>query len=334
VGATSWGATLALLLVRKGLRPCLLVRDEAEAAHLVSERRLRGRLPGLSLPPEVQITASPDCLEQAEIVILCVPSQSMRRNLARILPHLSPRSVIVSAAKGLEMGSGLRMSQVIGEQLGAELAPCVCALSGPNLAHEIVRGLPATSVVACSDLATAEFAQGILMAPGFRVYTHTDLVGVELAGSLKNIVALGAGMSDGLSYGFNAKAAFITRGLAEITRLGLAAGANPLTFAGLAGLGDLLTTCYSPHSRNRYAGQELARGRALDEILSGLGQTVEGISTTIAARELAARLCVEMPITEHTYRVLFEGEPIAAAVEELMARERKQESLGLVTETA
>lgn len=333
MGATSWGATLALLLVRKGLRPRLLVRDEEEAARLMVDRRLRGRLPELSLPPEVEISASADCVGQAEMVILSVPAQSMRRNLARIQPYLSPHSILVSAAKGLEVGSGLRMSQVIEQQLGAERATNVCALSGPNLALEIVRGLPATSVLACPDLATAECAQEILMAPGFRVYTHTDLVGVELAGSLKNIVALGAGMSDGLSYGLNAKAAFITRGIAEITRLGLAAGANPLTFAGLAGLGDLLTTCYSPHSRNRYAGQEFARGRPLDDVLSELGQAVEGITTTIAARELAARLGVDMPITEYTYRVLFQGEPIAAAVEALMARDAKRESQGLVPET-
>lgn len=321
------------MLVRKGLRPSLLVRDKAEATQLQAERCLRGRLPELVLPPEVEITASAECLSGAEMVILSVPSQSMRSNLARIQPHLSPNSVIVSAAKGLEIGSGLRMSQVIGEELGAAMAASVCALSGPNLAHEVVRGLPATSVLACPDRAVAEWAQEILMAPGFRVYTHTDLVGVELAGSLKNIVALGAGMCDGLGYGLNAKAAFITRGIAEITRLGLAAGAEPLTFAGLAGLGDLLTTCYSPHSRNRYAGQELARGRPLEDILEGLNQTVEGIATTVAARELAARLRVEMPITEHTYRVLFEGEPIAAAVEELMAREPKHESQGLVPET-
>ncbi|MBI3287341.1 MAG: NAD(P)-dependent glycerol-3-phosphate dehydrogenase, partial [Chloroflexi bacterium] len=238
----------------------------------------------------------------------------------------------VSATKGLEIETCLRMSQVIREELGEELSAHLCALSGPNLAREIAAGLPASTVVASEDLEIAQIAQRVFMTSRFRVYTHQDLVGVELAGALKNIIALGAGAADEFGYGDNAKAAFMTRGLAEIARLGVAAGANPLTFAGLAGLGDLVCTCSSRLSRNHYVGEELAKGRKLEDVLASMRMVAEGIYTTQAARSMARRYDVEMPITEQIYAVLFEGKDPRQAVSEFFQREPKRELEGILEE--
>jgi glycerol-3-phosphate dehydrogenase (NAD(P)+) len=205
----------------------------------------------------------------------------------------------------------------------------LAALSGPNLAREIASGLPATSVVASANVGLAARVRSIMMTAAFRVYTNTDLIGVELAGALKNIIALGAGFADGLALGDNAKAAFITRALVEITRLGVAAGAHPMTFAGLAGLGDVIATCASPHSRNRFVGQQLAQGRPLDEVLSGMSTVAEGVPTTRAARQLAHRFGVEMPIVEMTHAVLFHGKAPRSAMVELMTRLPKDEFAGI-----
>jgi glycerol-3-phosphate dehydrogenase (NAD(P)+) len=239
--------------------------------------------------------------------------------------------LVLSVAKGLEVESVKRMSQVISEEIASSFHHNICALSGPNLSREIARGLPAVTVVAAYDAAVAARVQKIMATPLFRVYTNTDVVGVELGGALKNIIALAAGMVDGLEYGNNTKAGLITRGLAEITRLGVAAGANPLTFAGLAGLGDLVATCASPLSRNRFVGQELAKGRDLKEILSSMTGIAEGITTTVAALKLASELDVEMPIAEQVFRVLFKGLDVRQAVSELMVRELKHELAGIPT---
>jgi glycerol-3-phosphate dehydrogenase (NAD(P)+) len=216
----------------------------------------------------------------------------------------------------------MRMSEVLAAECGGRP---VVVLSGPNLAEEIARGLPATTVAASQDAGAARQVQAALNTSRFRVYTHDDMVGVELGGALKNIIALGAGINDGLGYGDNAKAALITRGLAEITRLGVALGANPLTFAGLSGLGDLIATCASPLSRNRRVGEELGRGRTLETVLSSLGHVAEGVPTTAAAHALAARCGVEMPIVEEMHRVLFENRPAADAARALMEREPRAE---------
>jgi glycerol-3-phosphate dehydrogenase (NAD(P)+) len=328
VGATSWGTTLAVILARNGRKVVLLTRDDAEAGSLKAAGENARLLPGVPLPPALAITGDPEAaLERTALVLLAVPSQTMRANLRRIGPALPTDAILVSAAKGLELGTGRRMSELIAEEAFRNSG--ICALSGPNLAREIARDLPAASVVACSDIRVAEIAQNLLMTPFFRLYAHDDLIGVELGGTLKNVIALGAGMADGLEVGDNAKAAFITRGVAEMTRLGVRAGANPLTFASLAGLGDLNATCYSRLSRNRTLGEQIARGKSLDEVLTGMPSVVEGVPTTSAARELASRLGVEMPITEMIYRILFERVSPRRAVVELMLREPKRELAGL-----
>lgn len=268
-------------------------------------------------------------LQDAALVVLAVPSKSLRDNVRSVRGALPADAIVLSATKGLEAGTGLRMSQVLAQELLAPLVARACVLSGPNLAKEIVRGLPASTVVASRDAAAAALARDLLMTPRFRIYTSDDVVGVELGGALKNVIAVGAGICDGLQAGDNAKAGFITRGLAEITRLGVAAGASPLTFAGLAGLGDLVATCASPLSRNRHVGEQLARGRSLAEVQAAMDNVAEGVDTTVAALRLARELGVEMPITQTTHRVLFEGLDVHAAVQELMGRPPRREWEGV-----
>ena len=321
VGATSWGTTLAIIAAREGLDVSLWARTQAEATELRAAGQNKRFLPGAVFPPGLHIEASKDeALGGAELVIIAVPSSSMRENVRAIRDALPSNAVIVSATKGLERGSGKRMSQLLQEELPPALHAGICALSGPNLAREIVEGKPSSTVVASVNEPAAKRAQGILNSPRFRVYTNPDVVGVEFGGALKNIIALGAGICDGLQYGDNAKAAFITRGLAEIARLCLAAGAEPLTLAGLAGMGDLIATCSSPLSRNHRVGEELAKGRALGEVLAGMGHVAEGVDTTAAAVSLADSLGVEMPIARATYDVLFNGLGIQEAVSGLMGR--------------
>ena len=326
IGTTSWGTTLGIALCRKGIDTMLWARTEGEAERLNREGENAVHLPGFRFPPGLRATASlDDALLKANLVILAVPSQTMRHNVRLIRDHLNGSMLIMSVAKGLEIDSAKRMSQVISEELDPSFHPNICVLSGPNLAREIASGLPATAVVAAHDASVAAKAQEMMASPLFRVYVNNDVVGVELGGVLKNIIALAAGMVDGLGLGDNTKAGLITRGLAEITRLGVAAGANPLTFAGLAGLGDLVATCSSPLSRNRYVGQELARGRPLEEITDSMTGIAEGVTTTVAALKLARELKVEMPIAEEAYRVLYEGLDVRQAVTELMERKLKHE---------
>ena len=257
-----------------------------------------------------------------------MPSQTMRQNVKLVVDHLKKSVLVVSAAKGLEIDSGKRMSQVIAEELDTHFRSNICVLSGPNLSREILHNLPAAAVVAAWDEAVARKAQKLLTAPSFCVYTNSDVIGVELGGSLKNIIALGAGIADGLGYGDNAKAALITRGLTEITALGVTLGASPITFSGLAGLGDLITTCASPLSRNHYVGVELTKGRSLKEITDSMDGVAEGVTTTLAARALAQQLELEMPITEKIYQVLYEGADLRQAAAELMEAEARHELAG------
>lgn len=330
VGATTWGTTLAIILAKQGTRVQVLARTQEEAGLLEREREHAVRLPGFAFPASMHATATvSEAFSGAAAVIYAVPATHMRSNLQATVQYISGTPLIISVAKGLERESSKRMSEVMTEELPQSLHSRVCALSGPNLAKEIVRDKPATSVVASADVRAAEEAQAALNVGTFRVYTNTDIIGVELGGALKNIIAIGAGIADGLDYGNNAKASFLTRGLAEIARLGVAAGANPLTFAGLAGLGDLMTTCYSPLSRNYRLGTELAQGRALEDVLAEMGEVVEGVNTTPAALEMARALGVEMPITEMTNRILFEGLGIKEAVFQLLAREPKPEWAGI-----
>ncbi len=330
IGTTSWGTTLAVLLARREVPTYLKALDEEEATQLRRDGENAALQPGLSFPPALVVTGDlRETLAGAGLLVIAVPSSTLRENLRSLRPHLDPETMILSAVKGLEADMGRRMSEVIEEELAGALRTPVCVLSGPNLSREIARGLPAASVVACENIAAAETVRDSLAGPSFRIYTNEDVTGVELAGALKNIIAISAGMCDGFGFGDNAKAAFLTRGLAEITRLGVAAGARALTFIGLAGVGDLMATCYSPLSRNHVVGMELAKGRGLEEVLASLGQVAEGVGATVAARALAQRLGVEMPITEKMYQVLFEGLDPQQGVVELMGRELKHELHGV-----
>jgi len=329
IGTTSWGITLGKVLVNKGLEVSLWARTEREATELRNGVPNPVLLQGAAFPDELSVTSSLDeALANVKAVILAVPSQTMRHNIRLVADHLTKSMLVVSVAKGLEIGSGKRMSQVIIEKIASRFQSNVCVLSGPNLSSEIIRKLPAAAVVAAMDEAVAGKAQKLLSAPNFCVYTNTDVIGVELGGALKNIIALGAGMVDGLGYGDNAKAAFMSRGLTEITALGVTLGANPLTFSGLAGLGDLIATCASQLSRNHYVGEELSKGRSLKEITDSMDGVAEGVGTTLATWSLAQQLELEMPITEKVYQVLYEGLSPQQAATELMAAEVKHELSG------
>jgi len=326
IGTTTWGITLGVVLAHKGLEVRLWARTEKEASKLRNKGPDPHLLPGVTFPPQLSVTSSlSEALAYVNAIILAVPSQSMRQNILAVKYYLNKSMLVVSAAKGLEIGSNKRMSEVIAEEIDPRFQSNICVLSGPNLYKEILHGLPASAVVAARDGAIARQAQKLLTTPNFCVYTNTDVVGVELGGALKNIVALGAGMVDGLGYGDNAKAAFVTRGLTEMAALGFALGANPLTLSGLAGLGDLIATCASPLSRNHYVGVELTKGRSLEEITASMAGVAEGVSTTVAVWNLAQQLGLEMPIAEKIYQVLYNGvEPRQAIVELLGAGGRHE----------
>ncbi len=329
VGAGSWGTTLAITLARAGRRTTLLARTPDEAARLRSAGQHERFAPGVPFPLPLAIEGEPDAgLHSCRVLLLAVPSQTMRANISALKPYIPADAIILSCAKGFEQGSLKRMSEVLADVLPAHHAQ-IGALSGPNIAREILESKPATTVVATPDHEMAEIAQRFLTTSQLRVYTGDDVVGIELAGALKNIIALGAGLADGLNAGDNAKAAFITRGLAEIGRLGIVLGANPLTFAGLAGLGDLVATCASPHSRNRRMGEALARGMTLEAARAQLGGIAEGVTTVQTAREMAAQHQVELPIADQLYQVLFEGKSPQHAIVELMQREVKHELEGM-----
>jgi glycerol-3-phosphate dehydrogenase (NAD(P)+) len=327
IGTTSWGITLSVILAKKGTEVRLWARTQREASKL--RKSGSDRFPDITLPETITIThVMADALKEAEAVILPVPSETMRQNISRAAGHLTKSMIIVSASKGLEIGSNKRMSEVIADEINPRFASNICVLSGPQLSQEIIRGRPAAAVVAAVDKETSKKAQKILTCPNFCIFTNTDIIGVELGGALKNILALGAGIADGLGYGDNAKAAFMTRGLTEITALGMALGANPLTFSGLAGLGDVITTCASPLSRNHYVGVELAKGRPLAEILESMHQVAEGVNTTLVAHNLAQQQGLEMPITEKIYQVLYENADPKLAALDLMGGNAKHELSG------
>ena len=316
IGTTSWGITLGIILALKGQKIGLWARTEKEALDLKNTGLRSSGFPINEIPSGISVTNDPgEALADSKAVILAIPSQTMRQNIRIIKPHLARSMVIASAAKGLEIGTNRRMSQVIAEEVDSKLKHNICVLSGPNLAREVLMGLPAATIAASENQEAARTLQRILTTPNLCVYTHTDVIGVELGGAFKNIIALGAGIADGLGYGDNAKAAFMTRGLTEISALGVSLGAHPLTFSGLAGLGDLIATCSSPLSRNHYLGVELTKGRSVEEITSTMDAVAEGVSTVKVAWELAHKMGLEMPITEKIYRVLYEGlSPREAAI--------------------
>jgi glycerol-3-phosphate dehydrogenase (NAD(P)+) len=329
IGTTSWGITLGIILAQKGQKVDILTRTAKEAVDLKSTGFNSSGFPINEVSPNLGATADPhEALADSKAVILAVPSQSMRQNVQTIQKHITRSMLVASAAKGLEIGTNRRMSQVIAEEIDKRLHHNICVLSGPNLAREVLMGLPAATIAAADDEEVSRMMQRLLTTPKLCVFTHTDMIGVELGGALKNIIALGAGMADGLGYGDNAKAAFMTRGLTEVSALGVALGANPLTFSGLAGLGDLIATCSSPLSRNHYVGVELAKDRKVEEIAGSMDGVAEGISTTKVAWELARGLGLEMPITEKIYRVLYEGLSPREASAELMGAQVNHELTG------
>jgi glycerol-3-phosphate dehydrogenase (NAD(P)+) len=328
VGAGAWGTTLAAIVAKR--EPVLLLCYREELAEEINRtQRNSWRLPDVDLPDELVASADPaDLASAVDLVIFATPSPHLRSVAARMGPHIPAGADVLSVVKGLEGGTLLRMSEVIAEAAG--IAPArVAALSGPNLAAEIARGLPASAVVAADDPDLATRIADRLGRREFRLYVNRDILGVELCGALKNIVAIAAGAADGLGFGDNGKAGLMTRGLAEMMRLGSAAGANPLTFAGLAGIGDVIATCGSTLSRNHRLGEELARGRPWSEIEATLPGTAEGAYTVEAALALAERLDVEMPIAQEVHAALFEGKSVQRCLIDLLARESKDELGGL-----
>ncbi len=322
IGAGAWGTTLAILLAQVGRPVTLWTHSRDGAARLASTRANERYLPGVALPPAIEIAPDGAGLASHALYVVAVPSAHVRDTLRSVGPHLYPDAPIVSVVKGIERESFRRMSEVIDEELPGRR---IAALSGPNLAREIAAGKPAGSVVASDDPALAADVAAALSSERFRVYTNPDLVGVELCGALKNVVALAAGMVDGLGFGDSGKAGIITRGLAEMTRLGVAAGAHPLTFAGLAGVGDLIATCMSPLSRNRRAGEMISSGVPWSQARARLGGVAEGVATVRGALQLAHRFGVELPIAEQVSAVVHDGMPPAEAVPALMRREIKDE---------
>lgn len=317
LGAGSWGTTLAGLLCHAGKQVCLWTRSEEKAKLIEEQRKNKKTL----LPAAIVVTSDlAHAVKEAEVLLLCCNSQAMRdlcQTLSRHAGDINKKAVLVSTAKGLELSSLKRMSEVIGEILPD--FP-VCALSGPNLAGEILSGLPAAAVVASKELAVAASVQMVLSVPKFRIYSNTDIAGVELGGTLKNVIAIAAGGSDGLNLGVNAKSALLTRGLAEMTRIAVYMGAKPTTMAGLAGMGDLFATCAGPLSRNYRLGQEMARGKSLDEVRQEIGSVVEGVPTAAAVCELSRRLGVELPIADLVHNTLMGEMTPEKAIMTLMAR--------------
>lgn len=328
IGDGAMATVCSILLTQGGHRVTMWGAFEESIEQLLQDREQRRLLPGVSVPGSVRLTANDaDCFLGATLILSAVPTQFMRSAWKRLSRYVPPRVPIVSVAKGIETGSLLRPTQVIKDTLHGPIVSDrpLAALSGPNIAGELARCLPATAVVASEDADLATRVQSAMSTQWFRVYTNPDVIGVELAGATKNIVAIAAGIIDGLGAGNNAKAALVTRGLVEITRLGVAMGASAETFIGLAGLGDLITTCVSPEGRNRTVGERVGKGQKLEEILGSMDSVAEGVPTTRAVWELARRSRVEMPITEAVHAVLFEGKDVLNALSDLMTRDPKPE---------
>jgi glycerol-3-phosphate dehydrogenase (NAD(P)+) len=323
VGAGAWGTALALVLERNG-HDVRLWSYEADVARAIDEERRNPYLDGVPIPERLRAeTDLATAVRGAELVVSASPSQFVRRVMAEAAPHLRSDVVLVSATKGIELDTLLRMDEVLGEVLPTGAMARFCVLSGPSFAKEVAAGAPTAVVIGSRNGAAADRARMLFQTASFRVYTNNDVIGVELGGALKNVIALAAGTTAGLGYGHNTLAALITRGLAEITRLGLAVGAQKDTFYGLAGVGDLVLTCTGSLSRNRTVGYRLGQGETLEQILSDMSAVAEGVKTTGAALELARRHGVEMPITEQMYAILYEGRSADEALRALMSRDPK-----------
>ena len=321
VGSGAWGTALAIRLCKNG-HDVTLWTFEKDLIPQMEASRINPRLPGATLPEELKISAEYACVKDCALVVVACPSFPIRSVCKGIAPHLDPDAVVVSVTKGLEFGTTLRMSQVVQQETGHT----VVALTGPSHAEEVALDIPTGCLAACDDQRHAEFVQDAFMAQNFRIYTSPDIVGAELGGALKNVIALCAGVTDGMGFGDNTKAMLMTRGLTEMARLGVAMGAKKDTFAGLTGVGDLIVTCTSMHSRNRRAGILIGQGVGVQEAMEQVGAVVEGYYAARSAWELCQKQGVNMPIFKAAYEVLYEGASPQIAIKELLLRDRRPES--------
>lgn len=328
LGAGAWGTTLADLLCRKGAEVRLWAREEDVVRSVTRERENAAFLPGVKLCPRLAAMSDPaEVLDGAEVVLVAVPSQFLRKSLEGLRGVLPEKPVMVCASKGIELDSLAPMSQVVAEALEG-MGPRYAVVSGPSFAFEVSRGMPTSVSLGCADRALGKMLQELFSTDTFRVYTNPDYRGVELGGAVKNVMAIAAGISDGLGYGHDARAALITRGLAEMSRLGVAMGAKAKTFMGLSGMGDLVLTCTGDLSRNRQVGLKLGQGMKLAEITAGTRTVAEGVKTTESVHTLSRKLGVELPITEQVRKILYEDKEPALAVKDLMGRSLKDEHEG------
>ena len=328
IGAGNWGTALAKLLGDKGEQVVLWGHDPAQIDALRRDRENRKYLPGATLPASLQPVDNLDCVADCDCVVMVVPSHGFRQVFSTLVPHLQPGTFLVSAVKGIEIGSRQTMNQIMESELAKanrQDTMFTGVLTGPSFADEVAVGQPTAITVGFADIDAAKTVQHLFSTPFFRVYTSTDIIGLEISAAMKNVIAIATGISDGLGYGLNTRAALITRGLAEITRLGVKLGAHPLTFSGLGGLGDLVLTCTGSLSRNRTVGLKLGEGRTLKQTLAEMTMVAEGVKTTKSCYNLAASVEVEMPILEQTYQILYENKDCRAAVQELYQRSLKEE---------
>ncbi len=328
IGAGSWGTALAKLLADKGEEVVLWGHNPAGMDALRRDGENRKYLPGASLPENLLPVDNLDCVAECQCVVMVVPSHGFREVFAGLVPHLQPGTALVSAVKGIEIGSRQTMNQVMREELsraGVTGSMFTGVLSGPSFADEVAQEQPTAITIGFEDLEVAKIVQHLFSTPFFRVYTSSDIIGLEISAAMKNVIAIAAGISDGLGYGLNTRAALITRGLAEITRFGVALGANPHTFSGLGGMGDLVLTCTGGLSRNRTVGLKLGKGQSLQDILDEMTMVAEGVKTTKSCYNLAAETGVEMPILEQAYQILYEDKECRGAVQELFQRSLKEE---------
>lgn len=322
IGAGGWGTAVGIMQARHGHDVVMWTRNPQTAQTLQTERENKRLLPGAIFPDGLKVTSDLSCCRDQDVVVMAVPSVGVRQTARKMRPYIKSGQIIVNISKGLEEGTLERLSQVICEEL-----PDIrfAAMSGPSHAEEVARSLPTTNVVGCKDRELGEYVQNLFMNETFRVYTTTDIIGMEIGASLKNVIAICAGVVDGMGFGDNTKAALMTRGIAEIARIGVKMGADVQTFAGLSGIGDLIVTCTSIHSRNRRAGILIGQGKSAQEAIAEVGMVVEGYTTTKAAYDLAHKMGVEMPIVNETYRVLYEGKSPRQAIVDLMTREKRDE---------
>jgi glycerol-3-phosphate dehydrogenase (NAD(P)+) len=325
VGAGSWGTALAWLWAKDGRQVALWGKSADRVARIQKTRENREYLPTLKLPASVRVTSELDACAQADLIVFVTPSTALRAIASRVRKVIgNPRAVILSCTKGLEHGTGMRMSQILGEIFPEHI---IAVLSGPNLAVEVAQNLPTATVIGCHNAACAMSLQRLLGSPRFRIYTSQDVTSIELGGALKNVFALAAGISDGLGLGDNSKAALVTRSLAELVRLGVAMGGEASSFYGLSGAGDLIVTCYSDRSRNYTVGKRLGRSEPLSQITASMNMVAEGIPTARSAWECARRLNIVTPIIDQVYAVVYEQKQPTAALDELLRREQKPEQL-------